>query len=390
MSTLRPLRALARPTARTATQCLRTAPTRSITRRSNGLDTMNIDRMAKARANYNGRRKFIMWCGAITGAATSIVIANRLITELQKPTKMDAALPPGDPLAGDAGINRKVILHDEEGREIVPTNNSTVPFFPRTLDLGPDMSASGATQPTVPIAQESIPSVTSPTLVVPPAGQSTEYTLVGFGLRTVSFLSIQVYVVGYYVATADIAALQHRLVKKINPIASTLVAGEKEELRSTLLDPVKGEELWTELLKEGVPARSVFRVVPVRDTDFHHLRDGFVRAITARTKDEADGEALGEGVREFKKLMNRGKVPKKKELLLIRDKQGKLSVVYDDGRSMGRQNLGTVDSEVMSRALWLNYLAGKNVASEPARKSIVDGILEFVERPVGTVAAQVV
>jgi hypothetical protein len=38
----------------------------------------------------------------------------------------------------------------------------------------------------------------------------------------------------------------------------------------------------------------------------------------------------------------------------------------------------------------LNYLAGKTVASEGARKSIVEGIMEFVERPVGTVATQVV
>jgi hypothetical protein len=49
-----------------------------------------------------------------------------------------------------------------------------------------------------------------------------------------------------------------------------------------------------------------------------------------------------------------------------------------------------VEDERVSRALWLNYLAGKKVASEPARKNIVEGIMEFVERPIGTVAAQVV
>jgi hypothetical protein len=51
--------------------------------------------------------------------------------------------------------------------------------------------------------------------------------------------------------------------------------------------------------------------------------------------------------------------------------------------------LGEVQDERISRAVWLNYLAGKSVASEPARASIVDGIMEFVERPVGTVATQV-
>ena len=120
-----------------------------------------------------------------------------------------------------------------------------------------------------------------------------------------------------------------------------------------------------------------------------------MRAIQARAGKVGD-EKFGEAMKHFRQIFNRGKVPAKKELLLIRDGEGKLSVVYDDGgnkkegRPAGRHLVGTVDDERVSRALWLNYLAGKKVASEPARKSIVEGIMEFVERPVGTVAAQVV
>jgi hypothetical protein len=91
---------------------------------------------------------------------------------------------------------------------------------------------------------------------------------------------------------------------------------------------------------------------------------------------------------EFKKLFNRGSVPKQRELLLARGREGKLAVWYDDGKN-GAQRLGEVRDERISRAVWLNYLAGKTVASEGARKSIVEGVLEFVERPVGTVATQV-
>jgi hypothetical protein len=87
-------------------------------------------------------------------------------------------------------------------------------------------------------------------------------------------------------------------------------------------------------------------------------------------------------------LMNRGSVPKGKELLLYRDGNGKLVVWYDDGK-IGAQRLGQVEDERISRAVWLNYVAGKTVASEAARKSIVGGIMEFVERPVGSVATQV-
>jgi hypothetical protein len=132
----------------------------------------------------------------------------------------------------------------------------------------------------------------------------------------------------------------------------------------------------------------MIRVVPVRDTDFPHLRDGFVRAIQARESNAAD-EQFGEAMREFKRIFNRGKVPKQKEMLMLRDRDGKLTLVYDEGKSQGRQLLGTVDDERISRALWMNYLAGKKVASEEARKNIVDGVMEFVERPIGTVASQV-
>jgi hypothetical protein len=238
--------------------------------------------------------------------------------------------------------------------------------------------------------QDTAPSVTSPTLIVPPgATGDTEYTLVGLGTRSVSFLGINVYVLGYYIATADIAALQAHLVKKVNPIASTLVSTEKDSLRKSLLDVESSEQIWQELLQAGIPARSCVRVVPVRDTDFPHLRDGFTRAIQARTAKETD-EEFGAAMQEFKRIFARGKVPKQKELLMLRDAQGRLTMVFDDGKSAGRQLLGTVDDERISRALWMNYLGGAKVASEEAKKSIVNGVMEFVERPIGTVAAQVV
>jgi hypothetical protein len=162
-------------------------------------------------------------------------------------------------------------------------------------------------------------------------------------------------------------------------------------LRGKLLDPEEGEKIWGDVLKEtGV--RTLIRIVPTRNTDFHHLRDGWVRQITDRAqtpanKGEYQDESFGVSMQEFKALFNRGSVPKQKELLLIRDHQGKLAVWYDDGKFP--QRLGEVADERISRAVWLNYLAGKTVASEGARKSIVEGVMEFVERPVGTVATQV-
>jgi hypothetical protein len=266
------------------------------------------------------------------------------------------------------GKERKVVVQKlgeepEEIPDVVVTGTSTVPTFPRVLGFEDEGSEEG----------------------------EAEYQLLGLGIRTVSFLGIEVYVVGLYIATDDIASLQESLVKKIARGASTLVAGEKEDLKKRLFDPEEGERIWGDVLKEtGI--RTLLRIVPTRNTDFHHLRDGWVRQITARAQTQANKEEYGEesfgvAMGEFKRLFNRGSVPKQKELLLSRDRKGKLAVWYDDGKSAVK--LGEVGDERISRAVWLNYLAGKTVASEGARKSIVEGVMEFVERPVGTVATQV-
>lgn len=387
------LRRLARPAASPAFRAH--VPRRTfLSRRSDAtsgraVENLNIRRMSQQAEEYHRNRRIFLWCGTVAGVISFIYTAYKLKQALSKPARLDANLPSSDPLAGrNGGADRKVVIHDEEGREIVPTGNSTVPTFPRTLHLpsytGP-LSSSGS-------SPQSTPTITTPT---------TEYTLVGLGLRTVSFINLQVYVVGYYVATSDIAALQSALTKEINPMATTLVPSEREQLRSLLLDPAEGERMWDELLRRRIPARSAFRVVPVRDTDFHHLRDGFVRAIKGRIPaipGAAEDEAFGEAMRQFRAVFNRGSVPKRKELLLVRDETGRLSIAYDGGagakkeggKQSGKNLIGVVEDERVSRALWLNYLAGKKVASEPARKNIVEGIMEFVERPVGTVATQVV
>jgi hypothetical protein len=351
------------------------------------LDTLNVNRLSAQYAEYHRTRQQALAAGAVAGVISIIYVCWKISQKLREEggegggggaTQLDSALPVGDPVNDP---KRKVVKHDENGREVVPTGNSYVPEFPRTVEL-PEYGRPSP-QP------EGSNAVTAPTLIVPPSvAAGTEYTLVGLGTRSVSFLGINVYVLGFYVATQDIAELQQRLVRKISPIASTLVASEKDELRAKLMDPVEGEQIWEELLRSGIPARSMVRVVPVRDTDFHHLRDGFVRAIQAH-EGKAKDEEFGEAMREFKRIFNRGKVPKQKELLMLRDRAGKLTLLYDEGKSGGRELIGTVRDERISRALWMNYLGGKKVASEEAKTNIVNGIMEFVERPVGTVATQV-
>lgn len=346
----------------------------------------DLNKLNNDRRDYERNRTAFLAAGAIAGIVSFIYtgwkLKNAIAAEAEKKKKeatvqCDSPIPT-ETFKTEAGEKRKVVLRDDNGREIVPTGNSVVHTFPRTFDV----KLPSEQKPSNPIAA----SISD--------NEGTEFTLVGLGTRSVTFFGIQVYVVGFYVATQDVAKLQHYLVKKVNSMATTLIPSEKESLRKSLLDATEGEETWDAILRDA-GCRSAFRITPVKDTDFGHLRDGFVRAITGRSQRNSKAygdEQFGAALKDFKAMFNRGSVPKKKELLLCRDQTGKLSVLYDEkpeSRKSKKELMGLVQDERISRLLWLNYLAGSKVASEGARQSITDGVMEFVERPVGTVATQV-
>lgn len=286
-----------------------------------------------------------------------------------KTIRNDSPVVPG--LPGVAGTN------EVTEAELVPTGTSSVPHFPKTIYVT-EQEAPGAGL----------------------VGQGDqEYSLVGLGIRTVSFLGIQVYVLGMYVAVPDIAVLQERLIRTQDPVATTLVTGEKGKLKEALLAADTSEDIWNEVLKDG-NIRSIFRIVPVKNTDYAHLRDGFVRQLTgkvqqfsSRRNDQSfSDEQFGESVQKFKQLFSqapKNKLPTGEVLLLTRNAKGVLEAIYED-RDGARTKFGQIDDERISRLMWLQYLSGRYPSSESARQSIVEGVMNFVARPVGTVATQVV
>jgi hypothetical protein len=290
--------------------------------------------------------------------------------------KADSSRSGGETFQGSRVVvapgGAKLVAQVEAGEdvELVPTGNSSVPHFPRTIHLPTDSE---------------------------PNNKDSEYTLIGLGIRTVSFLKIQVYVVGLYVRTTSLSKIQSRLVKRVNPLATTLLPGERDELRLALLDPEKSYLIWDVLLKESSNGLdTAFRVVPTRGTDFQHLRDGWMRGIISKTQaasqrgdKEFSDDSFGRSVKEFSALFGgKGKAPKGSVVLLTRDGSGKLDMMHQSSDEQ-ITHLGSVEDERISRLIWLGYLGGKSVSSEAARKEIIDGIMALVERPVGTAAAKV-
>jgi len=309
-----------------------------------------------------------------------------------------------------AGTDKRIVAQGGgQEIELVETGTSSVPHFPRTIYL--PTSADSDSNAAAPVPGLVTATGALPNTDVNPGNLTNqeEYTLVGLGIRTVSFLSIQVYVVGMYVRTQDISGLQAHLIHRINPTASTLVPSEKDGLQNALLDPHTSDEIWKELLQ--VPGmKSTFRVAPTRNTDFAHLRDGWITGINKRTAaakqelqksaptpgaiSEYESEEFGLSTKSFMTLFAGGKAPKGSVMLLARDAQGALNVYFQakpeaSGKDSDLQHLGTVADERIGKLIWLNYLAGDKVSSEAARKGIVDGCVAFASRPVGSVETMV-
>ena len=298
----------------------------------------------------------------------------------------------GDPLTSGAKVQ---ITGQDHGPDVekVPTGTSTVPHFPKSIWLPVSGKIDDGSSPALPagmgIAQD-----------------EEEYQLLGLGVRKVSLFRIEVYVVGVYVAKKDLARLQEHLVKTfIGSGASTLVGSEKDELKKTLLQGKGSEWLWSSVLKEG-GFKSAVRIVPAKNTNFSHLRDGWIRIIDAKGKGaEFQDEKFKQSVVDFKAIMGgQGSVAAGRTLLLGRGTNGDLRAWVErdaaskiqgpatllTGKGDGMTLLGRLDDERVSRLVWQGYLAGESPGSEPARQSVVGGVMELVERPIGTVETQVV
>ncbi|KAI4251426.1 MAG: hypothetical protein L6R42_008391 [Xanthoria sp. 1 TBL-2021] len=329
------------------------------------------------------------------------------------PHHLDA--PPPSSTSPSNNPSAPILITKDTDDDLVPTGTSTIPFFPRTIHLP------SSTTETATTATRTLPYGTGSTET------SEEYQLLGLGIRKVSFLGIQVYVVGLYIARSDLPKLQESLVRayftsnasgdSIISSATTLVENEKSELRELLLGGAgdkggRGEKLWDEVLREA-KVKSILRIVPTRATDFGHMREGWVRSINNRTRPKpgttalAENEKMGldESVNNFKAIFGGGRkgVGKGKVLMMRRGAEGELGVWVEDdnpdlttnkekqGTKTGQMSyLGGLQDERISRLVWLGYLAGQNVASEGARKNVVEGVMEIVGRPIGTIDTQVI
>ena len=330
---------------------------------------------------------------------TLLTISAAAYTLRSKTPEHNDAPPTSIPVPGAPGVHGTTTDNEDHPIEQIPTGTSKVPFFPRKIYL--PSTPSSTPSPSTPSTSAALPAG------LPALAETEEYILLGHGIRKVSFLRIQVYVVGLYIARSDLALLQERMIHAVtstDSTASTLVSSEKADLKARLLDAEGSEEIWASVLRQG-GIRSAIRITPVRDTNMGHMRDGFVRMVNAGAGregcDERSDKGFGEAVQGLKSVLGgASQVGTGRVLLLGRGGEGGLSVWAERGGKVeaaaaaekGGQMLylGGVRDERIARWVWMGYLAGAKVATEGARESVVNGVLDLVERPIGTVETQVI
>ncbi|KAI0702439.1 chalcone-flavanone isomerase-domain-containing protein [Cytidiella melzeri] len=175
-----------------------------------------------------------------------------------------------------------------------------------------------------------------------------EMTLVGVGVRTVSFLGIQVYSVGFY------ANLQ-------NPNLNIPGSASPQEKVEYLVQN----------------SACVLRIVPTRSTSFSHLRDGFMRALQARmvllrqrgalSKDEE--LTLQSPLHKFKTMFPNTPLAKHTPLdILLAPPKPRLP------RSLIIRDLGSVQHDWLAVQFFMAYFEGDGIS--PAMKKSVFKRLE--------------
>ncbi|KAI5449889.1 Altered inheritance of mitochondria protein 18 mitochondrial [Naganishia albida] len=207
-------------------------------------------------------------------------------------------------------------------------------------------------------------SIQFPQTLRPLALSNTALSLVGLGVRTVSFLRVKVYSAAFYLEESALGALRGQAEW------SSFTADRLTKATATGEGELVGEALMHKLLSQ--PINCAIRIVPTRKTDFGHLRDGFTRALQARQKKAAkDGklsaeeeERIDSSIQQFKSFFPSSSVPKGKELLLVKTAQNSLAVEFE-GKTLGTLRDAWVATEMM-----VAYFADRNVISAPLKEDV--------------------
>ncbi|KAG1885612.1 chalcone-flavanone isomerase-domain-containing protein [Suillus subluteus] len=211
-------------------------------------------------------------------------------------------------------------------------------------------------EPSLPDSEFEIDPATSiafpKTLRIPSKFPLPQFSLIGVGVRTVSFLGIKVYSVGFY---ADLANPNLNI-----PITATPDEKVEHIVRNTAC---------------------AIRIVPTRGTSYSHLRDGFMRALTARmqlahtraTITPAEEPAAQSSLRTLKSLFPTTSMSKGKpfDIVLLAPLRSP-----SRPRTLVLKDMGSVENDWVAEEFVLAYFEGNGI-SPPLKKAVTERMQTF-------------
>ncbi|WVW79059.1 hypothetical protein I302_101022 [Kwoniella bestiolae CBS 10118] len=212
------------------------------------------------------------------------------------------------------------------------------------------------------------------------ATTSPALSLVGLGVRKVSFLRVKVYSAGFYLDEVALKDL-HNVEGWHTFTAQHLLTPPTK----TPSDPLDAPQLSGEGLMKNLfdrPVAVAVRIVPNRNTDFGHLRDAFTRALQARQKlarskgelTDDDEQRITQSIQTLKSFFPAQTVQKGKQVVLLRPREGGLIVEFE-GTILGRLNDPWIGKQLM-----LTYFADREVVSEKLKEDVAKGLEGFIRK----------
>ncbi|KIR42318.1 hypothetical protein I307_00795 [Cryptococcus deuterogattii 99/473] len=214
------------------------------------------------------------------------------------------------------------------------------------------------------------------------ATPSPPLTLVGLGVRKVSFLKIKVYSAGFYLQEGATRCLHH-IPGWANFTAQHLLTPPSPSPAGETAPQLSGEALMANLLDQRIAC--AVRIVPNRNTDFGHLRDAFTRALIGRQKlerakgtlSEADEARITEAIQTLKTFFPAQTVHKGKSVTLLRPPEGGIVVEFEGAI------LGKLNDPWIGKHLILTYFADSGAVSDKLKEDVAKGLEGFANNKQG-------
>lgn len=190
------------------------------------------------------------------------------------------------------------------------------------------------------------------------AEDGTPARLLGLGVRTLTFLKVQVYSAGLYLKASDLDDHNSRF----------RALTEVQKFQRT--DQLSADTAFRALVQN--PIEMILRIQPVRNTNGPHLRDGFTKTLTQAAKNqklsETENEEAMEGILEFKNVFPKGKINANQALTFHKSADGSMKISLDG------EELGTIRNRWLIETFFFGYLRGDNPISGKVRDSVAEGI----------------